>query len=91
MILFYYYIFINVFTLILYYLDKQKAIHHRRRISERFLFVFSFLGGSIGAYSAMKLFHHKTRKYKFYIINLFAFILHFCLLLLIHYQSFKLI
>lgn len=46
-------------------IDKYKAIHQKYRISEKALFMIALIGGAYGAYVAMYLFHHKTRKLKF--------------------------
>lgn len=47
------------------FIDKKLAITNRRRLSENFIFMNSFLGGSLGVLSGMYLFKHKTKKYKF--------------------------
>ena len=41
-------------------LDKYKAKTNRWRTRERTLFLFALLGGGIGAFLGMKVFHHKT-------------------------------
>lgn len=64
----YYYIIINIISFILFGLDKFLAIKHKNRISENTLILISFLGGSIGSLLGMKLFRHKTKKPKFYIL-----------------------
>lgn len=65
---FYYYLVgINVFAFSIYGMDKFKAQRGLWRIPEKALLLAAALGGSVGAYIAMKLFHHKTRKGKFYI------------------------
>lgn len=46
-------------------IDKYKAIHQAYRISEKVLFMIALIGGAYGAYVAMYLFHHKTRKTMF--------------------------
>lgn len=56
---------INVITFLIYGIDKQKAKKDKWRVPKRVLFLFSFLGGSIGALSGMKVFRHKTQKWKF--------------------------
>lgn len=58
---------INAIAFLLYGLDKQKAKRHKWRIPEATLLDVAFLGGSIGAFLGMQVFHHKTRKAKFYI------------------------
>ncbi len=71
----YYFIIINVVTFLLYGYDKYMAIKGKRRISEYHLFVFSFFGGGIGSILGMKVFHHKTRKLIFWILNILFTIL----------------
>ncbi len=45
--------------------DKRRAIRRRWRISERTLFALAVLGGSIGTWSGMYVFRHKTRHWYF--------------------------
>lgn len=56
---------VNIFTLFLMRVDKQKAIKGQFRIPERTFFLLSFLGGAIGTYIGMQLFRHKTQHSKF--------------------------
>ena len=56
----YYLLAINAVTFIVYGIDKYKAKKAKRRISEATL-----LGGSIGAWIGMKVWHHKTMHKKF--------------------------
>lgn len=68
-----YYILINLFAILLYFIDKRKAIADAWRIPEKTLILVAVLGGGYGAYFAMKVFHHKTKKLKFRIlVPLFA-------------------
>lgn len=62
-----YYIVLNFLGFILFGMDKIKAKKKKKRISEKTLFVVSLLGGAIGSYFGMKIFHHKTRKKAFQI------------------------
>lgn len=48
-------------------IDKYKAIYHRYRISERALLLITCLGGSLGSYVGMFIFHHKTKHIQFYL------------------------
>ena len=64
-ILVYYLIIINIFTFLLYGMDKWKAKHHRWRISESALLLAAIAGGSVGALAGMYGFHHKTLHRKF--------------------------
>ena len=63
--LLYYLLIVNVLTFLVYGLDKQKARHKRWRVPESTLMGMAALGGSIGAWLAMRLFHHKTQHKKF--------------------------
>lgn len=65
--LYYYLLAINVFAFLLYGADKKKARKGLWRIPEKTLLLSAALGGSVGAYIGMKVFHHKTQKAKFYI------------------------
>ncbi|MFT4144156.1 MAG: DUF1294 domain-containing protein [Mobilitalea sp.] len=49
-------------------IDKKKAIKRQWRISERTLIVTAFLGGGIGTFLGMSVFHHKTKHRKFIIL-----------------------
>lgn len=71
----YYLIIINIVSFLLYGIDKNLAIKGKMRISEYHLLVFSLFGGAIGSIIGMKLFHHKTKKLKFWLLNLFFLIL----------------
>ena len=71
-LLYIYVIIINVVTFFIYGLDKSKAKARQWRIPEAQLIFLAVIGGSVGAlagaygaYAAMYLFHHKTRKPKF--------------------------
>ena len=63
-----YLVIINIITFFLYGADKLKAVHHKWRIPESALILFSWIGGGTGALTGMRVFHHKTRKWKFRII-----------------------
>lgn len=65
MILVYWLILVNLAAFILYGMDKSYAKKGARRIPEKTLLLWAFLGGSIGAFLGMKIFHHKTLKPKF--------------------------
>lgn len=64
-ILFIYLAIINVLTFCLYGIDKRRAIHSRWRISEATLLWMAVLGGSLGAWLGMRVWHHKTQHKKF--------------------------
>lgn len=65
--LYFYLIGVNVIAFLLYESDKRRARRHAWRIPEKTLLGIAALGGSVGALAAMSIFHHKTRKPKFYI------------------------
>ncbi len=71
-----YFLIINIISFIMFYADKKKAIKHQWRIPEATLLLCSFIGGSFGAFAAMKIFHHKTKHPKFYILVPVFIILH---------------
>ena len=56
---------INVVTFIAYGIDKWKAKHSKWRIPEATLLGLAVIGGSIGAWLGMKVWHHKTMHKKF--------------------------
>ena len=56
---------INAVTFIVYGIDKYKAKHAKWRISEATLLLLAVVGGSIGAWCGMKVWHHKTMHKKF--------------------------
>lgn len=63
-----YYVWINIYTLLLYAIDKRAAIKNKWRIPERQLHLFMFSGGVIGAIAGQQIFRHKTQKLSFRII-----------------------
>ena len=56
---------INVVTFFMYGVDKWKAKKSKWRIREAALLGLAMLGGSIGAWLGMKVWHHKTQHKKF--------------------------
>ena len=56
---------VNAVTFIVYGIDKYKAKKAKWRISEATLLLLAVLGGSIGAWMGMKVWHHKTMHKKF--------------------------
>ena len=75
-IFFLYLLCINFFTIVIYGIDKIRAVKQSRRVPERRLIALALLGGSPGALLAMCLFRHKTRKP--------VFLIGFPILLLVH-------
>lgn len=60
-----YILLINILGFLAMGVDKYKAKKHLFRISEKTLFLYAILGGSIGAILGMYFFHHKTRHWYF--------------------------
>ena len=56
---------INIATFLLYGIDKYKAKKNQWRISEATLLTMAAIGGSIGAWAGIRLWHHKTMHKKF--------------------------
>lgn len=77
---------INVLTFLIYGLDKYKAKRAKWRISERTLLSMALVGGSIGAWLGMKVWHHKTmhKKFKYGILAILS--LQIVLTLFLHMQ-----
>ena len=64
-IILYYLLAVNIATFLLYGVDKYKAKKSKWRISEATLLTMAAIGGSIGAWAGMRLWHHKTMHKKF--------------------------
>ncbi len=60
-----YLIIINLIAFLSMLVDKQKAKFGKWRIPENTLFLFAFLGGTVGSIIGMQVFRHKTKKNKF--------------------------
>lgn len=60
-----YLVAINVVTVIVYGIDKWKAQFNKWRIPEATLLLLAVIGGSIGAWLGMRVWHHKTMHKKF--------------------------
>ena len=60
-----YLVAVNVVTFFMYGIDKFKAKHSMWRISEATLLGMAVIGGSIGAWLGMRVWHHKTMHKKF--------------------------
>lgn len=56
---------INVFAFFLYGIDKWKAKRSKWRIPEMTMLSIAVIGGSVGAWIGMKVWHHKTMHKKF--------------------------
>ncbi|MDE5764927.1 MAG: DUF1294 domain-containing protein [Ruminococcus sp.] len=83
-----YTIIINIITLVQYYRDKKKAKNNQWRIKESTLLFLGIFGGSIGAVAGMKKFHHKTKKWYFWAVNITGIFLDLIVFILIlKYQN----
>ena len=82
----YYYILINILLFLLMGIDKSKAKKNKWRIKESTLILTGFLGGALGGFLSMTVFHHKTKKPLFKVSYTLAVIIHLCLLGLVFYK-----
>jgi uncharacterized membrane protein YsdA (DUF1294 family) len=56
---------VNLLTFAMFGWDKRAARRQKRRIPEARLYFFTLLGGGIGAWTATRVFRHKTVKTSF--------------------------
>ncbi|MDR3705843.1 MAG: DUF1294 domain-containing protein [Paludibacteraceae bacterium] len=56
---------VNVAAFIIYAADKWLAKKNARRVPEKYLLLLAIIGGSVGAWSSMLLFRHKTKHWQF--------------------------
>ena len=73
---------INVFSFVLYGVDKRRAVKGTWRIPERTLLLSTWLLGGVGAWLGMKAFRHKTKHAAFRISAPVAAVLSLALMLL---------
>lgn len=67
-----YLLIVNIVEFFAMYSDKKRAERKKWRVPEvDFLFI-GFIGGGIGGLLAQQLFHHKTRKLRFYFFFIFG-------------------
>ena len=70
-----YIVLINIVTFLAYGIDKLKAKRNRWRVPESALFLLAVVGGSIGAWTGIKVWHNKTLHKRFkYGIPLIVFV-----------------
>lgn len=60
----------SVLALVFYGADKLRAKRNRWRIPEAVLLGLGFFGGAVGALLGMKLWHHKTKHWYFWVVNI---------------------
>ena len=80
-----YVIVVNVAAFLMYGIDKWNARKGLWRIPDKTLLGIAAVGGSVGAYAAMQMFRHKTKKPKFYIGVPLIFAIQIGILLYISY------
>lgn len=56
---------VNLVSFVMYGIDKYKAKKAKWRIPEATLLLMATIGGSIGAWAGMQVWHHKTLHKKF--------------------------
>ncbi|SCW65160.1 hypothetical protein SAMN02910456_02373 [Ruminococcaceae bacterium YRB3002] len=86
----FYLLIINIIAFIVYGVDKSKAKNGKWRISEFTLILLAVLGGALGAGIGMLVWHHKTRKPKFYITVPVLLVLQIIVIIWGLYQNFHL-
>ena len=64
-VLVFYLVSVNIIASLVCTVDKLKAVKHKRRISEKTLWIWCFSGGSIGMYVTMLIIRHKTLHKRF--------------------------
>ena len=70
-----YLVLANLVAFAMYGIDKRRAIKNKWRIPEKRLLLAALLGGAFGALWGMILFHHKTKKAKFFLTVPVLFVL----------------
>lgn len=75
---------LNIVTFIVYGIDKLKAKKGKWRIAESTLLLLAIVGGSVGAWCGIKVWHHKTKhkKFKYGVPLIVAMQIIFCLYLM---------
>lgn len=76
-------------SLIIYGIDKRKAVRGQNRVPEKALFGLGLFGGAVGSLFGMILFSHKTKHVYFWILNILFLIIQIILLLVIAFVEIK--
>lgn len=82
-----YFVLVNLIALILYGVDKVKAVRGSFRIPEKVLLEVMVAGGVFGAILGMLLFRHKIRKPRFIIVAVISSILYLAIAAIIIYKT----
>ncbi len=72
----FYLLLMNIMGIVAMGIDKKRAIKKQWRIPEKTLFLISLIGGSIGTWAGMYIFHHKTKHWYFVIGMPAIFVVH---------------
>ena len=80
---------LNLLGIIFMGKDKIAALENRFRISEKTLFVISLLGGSLGTFVGMHVFHHKTKHWYFRVFMPLIMMVHVVIIGFLIYTSVK--
>ena len=78
---------VNIVAFAAYGIDKRKAQKGKWRIPESTLLLLAFFGGAIGALMGMRVFHHKTKHWKFKILVPLFLVLQLALIVWLIYRS----
>ena len=73
----------SLFTLLVYMIDKRKAIKNRWRIKESVLLSCSFFGGALGGLLGLYLVRHKTKHWYFVANTILTTLVHIGLLVFV--------
>lgn len=57
-------------------IDKFNAKFHKKRIKEATLLIISLIGGGLGGFFAMFIYHHKIRKNYFKLVFILSIVTH---------------
>lgn len=81
-----YLVIINIITFFVYGIDKLKAKKYWWRIPETTLLILAGIGGTIGAWLGMRIWHHKTmhKKFKYGIPTIFIIQISIAIFAIIH-------
>lgn len=75
-----YLVIVNLVAFALYGVDKSRARRSAWRIPEATLLLVALIGGSLGAFAGMRVWHHKTQKLRFKVLVPLFLIAHIALI-----------